>query len=680
MINFKPRFTSRSTAKDADDVRFFKNLNKITLQLEGKTELNEKEMNKKSALTDQIVKNINDQLRRHKTKSLKCIEEESVKISVLPDSSMKACVLCPICSKLIRLSITKYNSSAVHNFTRHIKGSHEDPSIPKKNVSNLLSENIKKKRKDSNKKRPSSTVVISDDEIADTEKRSPSKRSRKLTQKMKESTKIKETVKKLDKVAQDIVAIDYELEIDEHASSSRLKNETAANIEIEKYVMKKINRIFERIGTKHLISRKNIEITASDDSTKIIKITCPMCKNQVVLKQSDSRVSFHNFNLHLANAHKYVELLRSMKRREAKSLADLKKKKSKNPKTIEYLYEKIVWKINQIMLRTTRDERVILADVEIIREDSDQEEDNSSNLKVEVKCPVCRRIVRLSFNSYFAISANNMRRHLMKKDRIEIAAQTKLDSYDGNKAQKSKSNSDMSIPELQVKVAERINEILERSTLEDRLTVKDIQIINQMENKINPLLLKAIVKCPVCAQKVRIQFSKFSSIATANFKRHLTSSHNVEIAEPNKFQRTQSQEEKTSNVVSPSKNQSSMKKTIIHKKPKQTKKELKRIEPKYFKCEICNSEFSTTSSFTNHTKSHTRELIEVEKTYFCDLCPSIYKSKRGLRDHIIVYHLQRRDHACDECGRCYTTSSVLREHKKNVHWKKNFLANLLDFV
>lgn len=663
LIQFLQSFAFfRSTAVEEEDVKFFKKLNRAADVFEGKTQLSRSEIQQKEKMTHVVLKNLKQQLKKAKTKSIKCIDETDVKISVLEDSSMTARVVCPLCSKVIKLSVTKYNSVAVHNFTKHVTGSHEDPALKTSSAEKVT--RIKREE-------------LSSDELqfdSETETEAPVKRKRSRIKNKKEIT---------------LEYADF-ADIDENYSD--IPDEVSSQaIELSK----KINRTMERIGAKSRISVKSIEIIESE-STPSAKVSCPICKNRIELKTVGSRISLHNLNLHLTNAHKFKGLLRSKKRQKVRSLHEedetqsrksKKRRLNKPKKTVEFLYEKIVWKLNQIMSRTSREERVVLDDVEIIREDDEQEEDNSSNLKVEVKCPICRQVVRLSFNSYFAISANNLSRHLEKKDGVVIGAQTSQDSFQESK--KPTSNRDLELPELHLRVVDKMNDLLKRSTLKDRLTKEDIRLIVEKSShpneskRLDHKMLKATVKCPVCCQHVRIQFSAFLSIGATNFKRHLIFSHKVKVAESNSVDIFKLNEETAFKSEAQSEVESSAaeNKVVIHKKRrKKTRQEIKAEQPKEFPCPECDEIFDLRSSLTNHLKSHTRhtrDLIVLEKTYFCDMCDNIYKSKVGLRSHIHVMHLNRREFECDECGRCYTTSSVLREHKKNVHWRKNFLSNIM---
>jgi len=58
-----------------------------------------------------------------------------------------------------------------------------------------------------------------------------------------------------------------------------------------------------------------------------------------------------------------------------------------------------------------------------------------------------------------------------------------------------------------------------------------------------------------------------------------------------------------------------------------------------------------------------------ERPYVCDYedCDKAYKARHQLKNHVNRFHKNKRPHACDICGKCYTLPIDVVKHKRFVH-------------
>jgi uncharacterized Zn-finger protein len=83
--------------------------------------------------------------------------------------------------------------------------------------------------------------------------------------------------------------------------------------------------------------------------------------------------------------------------------------------------------------------------------------------------------------------------------------------------------------------------------------------------------------------------------------------------------------------------------------------ELKQQEKK-FKCEKCDKTFYTKQHLNIHIKCHL-------KLWTCDLCGKKEATKGYLKIHLMV-HLNPKTFKCDICEKCFTFRENLTRHRK----------------
>ena len=67
-------------------------------------------------------------------------------------------------------------------------------------------------------------------------------------------------------------------------------------------------------------------------------------------------------------------------------------------------------------------------------------------------------------------------------------------------------------------------------------------------------------------------------------------------------------------------------------------------------------------------KRHVSTVHEVKKAFKCDVCNAEFKSKRGMKDHIITsIHEGKKQFKCDICNFNFGQRSNLDQHVATVH-------------
>jgi KRAB domain-containing zinc finger protein len=102
----------------------------------------------------------------------------------------------------------------------------------------------------------------------------------------------------------------------------------------------------------------------------------------------------------------------------------------------------------------------------------------------------------------------------------------------------------------------------------------------------------------------------------------------------------------------------------VHEVEVVTDVQRKKVEKEY-KCLECGNIFSNYYQFYKHKKMHEGII------YRCVQCPSIYKSKNGLKFHVRTVHevevvtdVQRKEYKCVECGKIFLNYQKFYQHKK----------------
>ena len=77
-----------------------------------------------------------------------------------------------------------------------------------------------------------------------------------------------------------------------------------------------------------------------------------------------------------------------------------------------------------------------------------------------------------------------------------------------------------------------------------------------------------------------------------------------------------------------------------------------------YACNICNKEFAYSSSLTHHKAIHLGE-----RSFSCDICQKMFNSKPNLTKHIRI-HSNEKPFKCDSCEKSFSQRGILINHKK----------------
>ena len=100
------------------------------------------------------------------------------------------------------------------------------------------------------------------------------------------------------------------------------------------------------------------------------------------------------------------------------------------------------------------------------------------------------------------------------------------------------------------------------------------------------------------------------------------------------------------------------------------KKVIKDTSDRQFKCEHCDAYLKSTRTLNDHIKQvHQKEF----HTHFCTECDwSTYEAFK-LKQHYIVQHTEKHM-KCDHCDRKFSSQTILKQHMRTKHLKKNHVS------
>ena len=82
-----------------------------------------------------------------------------------------------------------------------------------------------------------------------------------------------------------------------------------------------------------------------------------------------------------------------------------------------------------------------------------------------------------------------------------------------------------------------------------------------------------------------------------------------------------------------------------------------------FKCDTCDSKFTTNYMLKQHVESHHAKTT----LYRCQQCPKTFWLKSYLKTHVRMIHENYRPHKCDICQQGFVYKRDVIKHKKNQH-------------
>ena len=112
---------------------------------------------------------------------------------------------------------------------------------------------------------------------------------------------------------------------------------------------------------------------------------------------------------------------------------------------------------------------------------------------------------------------------------------------------------------------------------------------------------------------------------------------------------------------------------LMNKKKRQEAK----LRPKQtYKCEVCDTELATMSSYSNHVKRHK------PPEHHCNICKKSFHQKENLKKHNKVVHRSKKtlDHACEQCDKSFFTKEYLYKHIRSVHSEQQFSCDQCSYI
>lgn len=85
---------------------------------------------------------------------------------------------------------------------------------------------------------------------------------------------------------------------------------------------------------------------------------------------------------------------------------------------------------------------------------------------------------------------------------------------------------------------------------------------------------------------------------------------------------------------------------------------------KRYKCQVCNSEYSTHTGLKNHLMRHAKSKPDVK----CEMCDKMFYTKSEARSHLTSYHNGKKC-PCPHCDKIFIGQDNLNVHIKFVHQK-----------
>lgn len=97
----------------------------------------------------------------------------------------------------------------------------------------------------------------------------------------------------------------------------------------------------------------------------------------------------------------------------------------------------------------------------------------------------------------------------------------------------------------------------------------------------------------------------------------------------------------------------------------------KDIHPPF--CDICNTNFATKNNLMVHMRRH-----KSEKPFKCDFCYKYFVTVTEKKAHMVSVHTGQRNYVCDVCGKMFSSSTRLLDHRRRHFNEKRYKCSNCD--
>lgn len=113
----------------------------------------------------------------------------------------------------------------------------------------------------------------------------------------------------------------------------------------------------------------------------------------------------------------------------------------------------------------------------------------------------------------------------------------------------------------------------------------------------------------------------------------------------------------------------------LHKKVACGKEEKELEELRVHPCDICGMSFKS----IHHVKSHKRG-VHLNAPEVCHICGALCKNKRALASHQKRHDLTNRKYSCNECGKSFFNSAILKQHIRTHTKEKPYKCPMCSYT
>lgn len=81
-----------------------------------------------------------------------------------------------------------------------------------------------------------------------------------------------------------------------------------------------------------------------------------------------------------------------------------------------------------------------------------------------------------------------------------------------------------------------------------------------------------------------------------------------------------------------------------------------------FQCDICSQQYPNSRALANH-----KQFVHVEERFKCEECGKLFKRQLYLKEHVAALHTRKPLYSCEVCGATFNSNANKYSHRKNKH-------------